>query len=160
MASMYVSGKTLQEIADGHGISRQRVQQILKKLGLSRDDGGSRARSVSREAERLRSLDRRYLAKWGVDFRCFVELRSKGAVRAYSTQRTNAAMRGIPWKLSLCDWWRIWEASGMWPRRGRGDGRYVMSRPGDQGSYEVGNVKIVTINENSREYAVRRWKRG
>jgi hypothetical protein len=30
-------------------------------------------------------------------------------------------------------------------------GQWVMSRPGDRGAYEVGNVRIVLSEENNRE---------
>jgi|ERR1043166_937293 hypothetical protein len=35
--------------------------------------------------------------------------------------------------------------------RGTKVGQYVMARYGDQGAYEVGNVKIILSTENSRE---------
>lgn len=63
-------------------------------------------------------------------------------LRAYQHQRTAALnKRGIEFKLSLMEWWGIWEASGHWPERGLGRG-YMMCRIGDQGAYEVGNVFI------------------
>ena len=40
MVTNYKSGKTLAEIGDVYGISKQRVQQILKCRGIGYKDGG------------------------------------------------------------------------------------------------------------------------
>ena len=63
-------------------------------------------------------------------------------LRAFQHQRHAAiAVRDIEWKLTLPEWWTIWQASGRWSERGRGAG-YMMCRYGDKGAYEVGNVFI------------------
>lgn len=61
----------------------------------------------------------------------------------------------IEFKLTFEEWITIWLDSGHWFERGRGAGKYVMSRRDDIGNYEVGNVFIQTFNNNSRESAVR-----
>jgi hypothetical protein len=73
---------------------------------------------------------------------------ANGATSAFTRQRQNARARGIEWKLSLFEWWQIWDASGHWGDRGRNKGQYVMSRAGDSGAYEASNVCIVTNTEN------------
>jgi hypothetical protein len=81
------------------------------------------------------------------------EMRAAGAsirqcpVTAFVVQRKNAASRGVPFKLTLWEWWSVWQESGKWSERARYDG-YVMSRRGDQGAYEVGNVFIDTNRNN------------
>src|SRR5690606_1984307 len=62
---------------------------------------------------------------------------------AYRSQMHNARKRGIEWKISLWEWWTIWQESGHWDDRGRGTG-YMMCRFGDTGDYELGNVYIAT----------------
>lgn len=63
-------------------------------------------------------------------------------LRAYQHQQTAAERRrGIIWKLSLMEWWQVWEESGRWNERGVGRG-WQMCRKGDQGAYEIGNVYI------------------
>ncbi len=59
--------------------------------------------------------------------------------------------RNIPFLLSFEQWLAIWEASGHLHERGYLSGQYVMARPGDRGPYKIGNVRIVTTNQNSRE---------
>ncbi|MBB5663229.1 hypothetical protein GGE68_001405 [Rhizobium leguminosarum] len=63
-------------------------------------------------------------------------------LRAYQHQQQSATVRrGIPFKLTLMEWWNIWDESGRWADRGMGRG-WHMCRVGDLGAYEVGNVFI------------------
>jgi hypothetical protein len=66
-------------------------------------------------------------------------------------QRAGANRRGIPWRLTFGQWWRIWQESGHWEERGCERGQYCMCRPGDQGAYELGNVIIALHSANSSE---------
>ena len=68
-------------------------------------------------------------------------------LRAFQHQRYRAGRRGIEWKLTLAEWWEIWESSGHWHERGWGRG-YMMCRIGDVGPYAVGNVFIAPGEEN------------
>lgn len=76
--------------------------------------------------------------------------------RAFDGQRRNAKARGIPWKLKYWEWLQLWQESGHWHERGKNAGEFVMARPGDQGAYEYGNVKIVTVETNNTEAQVTR----
>ncbi|MGZ8892907.1 MAG: hypothetical protein ACXW1R_08270 [Halobacteriota archaeon] len=70
----------------------------------------------------------------------------------FCVQKYNARrIRGIPFLLTFDKWWNIWQQSGHYSERGCGSGKYCMARFGDQGAYEVGNVKIITNGENVRE---------
>jgi hypothetical protein len=66
-------------------------------------------------------------------------------------QKWNAERRGITFLYTLEEWWREWDESGHWHQRGKGRNKYCMSRPRDQGPYAVGNVRIVTNEENRAE---------
>ncbi|WP_019567333.1 hypothetical protein [Agrobacterium sp. 10MFCol1.1] len=69
-------------------------------------------------------------------------------LRAYQHQKFAAEVkRGIEFRLTLMEWWDIWEKSGHWADRGLGRG-WHMCRIGDQGCYEVGNVFIGEGVEN------------
>jgi hypothetical protein len=68
-------------------------------------------------------------------------------------QRYNSEHRGIAFELSLADWLSIWIGSGHYRQRGRCRGDFVMSRPGDKGSYSVRNVAIVPVEANIVEGA-------
>jgi hypothetical protein len=62
-----------------------------------------------------------------------------------------AVQRGIPFLMTFEQWWSIWQQSGNWHERGRGNGKYVMARFADRGPYAVGNVKIILWEENNAE---------
>lgn len=70
----------------------------------------------------------------------------------YHQQKHMAKKRGIAFNLTFVEWLEVWTLSGYFAERGRANKRqYVMSRPGDKGAYEIGNVKIVTMGANSQE---------
>jgi hypothetical protein len=69
----------------------------------------------------------------------------------YNRQRHRAKQRGVDFKLSFEDWMNIWLESGHWNQRGKGKGKYNMSRIDDAGSYEVGNVFIQSHEHNARD---------
>jgi hypothetical protein len=80
-------------------------------------------------------------------------------LQCYQSHKNRAALRGIPFLMTFEEWWGVWEQSGHWHERGSLRGQYVMARHGDKGGYEVGNVKIITSEENSRE-AIRHYQEG
>jgi hypothetical protein len=69
----------------------------------------------------------------------------------FKEQECAARYRGIPWRLAYWEWLQIWQDSGHLHERGTCKGQWVMSRPGDRGAYEVGNVRIVRCETNNRE---------
>jgi len=75
--------------------------------------------------------------------------------RAWCTQRSSAKRRGIAFTLTFEDWLSIWQDSGHLKNRGRMLGQFVMARPGDVGSYEVGNVIITRCEQNHIDAAPR-----
>lgn len=163
MAAMYRSGKTLAQIGALHGVSRERVRQLLTKFfGITRPDGGQSA-AVERRRQRDKARkDARCLEKHGCLFdeyqeflRLGKEMRSQGMglhktpIGAFRSQRNNAIHRGIEWNLKFWDWWQVWHQSGKWEERGRAKDAYVMCRFKDDGAYEASNVYIATLYHNS-----------
>lgn len=65
-------------------------------------------------------------------------------------QKARAAKRGIEFLLTFEEWLKIWTASGHLHERGKFKHQYCMARHGDCGPYAVGNVSIVTMEENQR----------
>jgi hypothetical protein len=78
-------------------------------------------------------------------------IRQRAPRYRFLAQASDAKRRGIPFLLAYEEWLCIWMESGRWPQRGTKCGQYVMSRPGDRGAYEVGNVKICLAEENRAE---------
>jgi hypothetical protein len=71
--------------------------------------------------------------------------------KQFHSHKGGAKHRGIPFLLTYAEWLAIWEQSGHLHERGNRKGQYCMARYGDQGAYEVGNVRIVTNAENQVE---------
>lgn len=160
MADLYRNGETLEQIGSKFGLTRERVRQILRRAGVEKSEGG---RSVSTERKREQAAKKRddaCMRKYGCTHEQYqilmgiqrnAESRDRGPIGAYARQKNSAAQRGIPFTLTLWQWWTIWQESGHWEQRGRGRGMYCMARIGDSGAYEVGNVRIVTNEENIAE---------
>lgn len=150
MAALYRSGRTLQEIGDEFGITRERVRQLLKKFfGIRAADGGQSRLAGEKRRRAAAARNSASLKHWGCSWEDYVRLRDmRKPTRAYAAQKQNAKKRGIAFELSLWQWWCIWHQSGKWESRGRGRG-YMMCRNGDEGPYAVGNVFIASGCENS-----------
>lgn len=73
------------------------------------------------------------------------------AKKAYWTHKYNAIGRDLKMELTFEQWYDIWLQSGHWEQRGRGKGKYCMSRIGDKGNYSLGNVFIQSIEQNSKD---------
>lgn len=157
--AMYAAGMTLEKIGQRYGVTRERIRQILKKYGITSQDGGARKLAEIKNEKKAAARDSRYRAKHGIDFATYSEIKRAGGVIAYRTQKANAYKRDIPFRISLADFWRIWQESGKWAERGRGKGKYCLARYNDSGAYEVGNVWVCSFSENCRE-ARSRSKRG
>lgn len=144
--NLFRCGWSLERIGLKYGISRQRVQQITKRRGLSKDDGGvTPLREQKREENRKKReilRDKCCLDKYGCNYKEYRRLLDAGVVVAFRQQRANAGLRKIPWCLTLWEWWIIWRQSGQWQKRGRNRGEYCMCRFGDKGPYSVENVYI------------------
>ncbi|WP_282460162.1 hypothetical protein, partial [Mycoplasmopsis arginini] len=92
-------------------------------------------------------------------FGCSLEFRNKygsykqkkSVLMGYIQQRKNAAKRNIDWNITFPDWLEIWQDSGHLENRGRGTGKYAMTRVCDIGGYTKDNVVIKSFAENAQE---------
>lgn len=158
MMEMYRAGLTLEKIGQSYGLTRERVRQVIRKYGCTRDSGGIAHRAKVGRAAALAVRDQRYIAKHGTTFAEYKAIRKAGGVIRYLYQRRSANSRAIPWRLTLRQWWDLWQESGHWADRGRGAGQYCMARIADKGAYEFGNVYITTGRENAQEWVRTRRK--
>lgn len=155
MMEMYRSGLTLEQIGQRYDITRERVRQIIRKYGCLTPEGGMTKRAAARRDAASSARDRRYVEKYGLAFAEWKAF-SKAARNAFKYQKRSADSRGIEWRLTLKQWWDLWQESGHWQDRGRGRDRYCMARLHDSGAYEMGNAYITTNRENGQEYQLRR----
>lgn len=138
MSEMFKAGYTLQQIGNSYGISRQRVQALISRLGVTRDDGGSDLKKA--EEYGFASLE---------DLRSYLD-RYPGCCAKYRQQRQNASMRGVDWEFNLKSWLDAW--GDRWSKRGRGGESLVMCRIGDIGPYSKDNVYIASCGQNASDY--------
>ncbi|MDP1702605.1 MAG: hypothetical protein Q8L53_16835 [Aestuariivirga sp.] len=158
----YQTGRTLQDIGTENNMTRERVRQIITKFhGRVKKLGGHAVMGKINLAARLVRRNQLCLKKYGCSLEQFAvlkkfhcEMRKRGdsytvsPIGAFFTQKKNAKNREIEWKLSLWEWWAIWQQSGHWLDRGRTADAYVMCRRGDVGPYSVENVYIDTASHN------------
>lgn len=163
---MHRDGQTLNEIGETLNLTRQRIQQILSKEGISARDGGAYVRKDKVAASKKMA----HLERWGCFEEDMREVRSiarkmleAGAswgqtpVGAFVYQKRNAITRGIEFKFKFWDWWRVWESSGKWDSRGQGSEKYMMCRIKEPGAYEPGNVYIGTAADNVHDWVARKY---
>lgn len=163
IADRYRNGNTLQQIGDEFNISRQAVLQIIRKYTtLTRFDGGAHVRGKQQETL---SQDKRCIDKYGCTYDEYLRIADIGNKMldlgysyhktprgSFSAQKRGAKQRGIRWNFKLAEWWKVWEESGKWHKRGTDLDDFVMCRHDDEGPYASDNVYIGTTGENAMEY--------
>ncbi len=157
---LFADGMTLSEVGRHFGVSRQRIHQIIQKVGLI--EGGRKVAIAKRAKLRELRRDAYFQTKWGLTYAEWERLRHTAEdyrdtpMGRFKVQMTNARRRGIEWRLTFKEWWTLWQESGKWYKRGRMLGEYVLSRFGDHGPYSVDNVFITTASQNIRSYRTQR----
>ena len=161
MVRLSQTGHTLQEIGDAHGVTRERARQILNTMDAKPANGGASLRGAFRKKDVEEKKRARKAARIGTLLGCsveqLVEINGHSFIRkpkspsiSYLNQKRQAKQRGIEFNFTFLEWWRFWQNSGKWGKRGGGKG-YCMARFGDSGAYEVGNVEIITIGQNFKD---------
>lgn len=157
MAEMYRAGMTLAVIGKEFAVPIHRVHYILGRVGVSRVDGGVAKKAAQKRADASKRVDDRRMRVYGCTQAALesllgadVKVATDRACMAYLQQQKHAGNRGIDFLMTFPEWWSIWQESGRWNERGRGNG-YVMARKGDIGPYAVGNVFICTASQNSKD---------
>ncbi len=169
LVEQYTNGKTMPELGKEHGISHERVRQLLAREGVTAKNtlGGRSLKALINKRyaiDREKSKEERCFNTYGCSYEEAKNINDglnfsqKGTTTCkYYRQKRNAIVRGIGWDISLLDWWLIWDESGKWNARGQGG--YVMARVGDTGSYNKDNVEIITAAQNSSDqYIQKPWK--
>ena len=67
----------------------------------------------------------------------------------YHQHRNRTERRGIPFELTFKQWLKVWQDSGHLHKRGSGQGQYIMARLFGRGSFEIGNVQIIRVEDNN-----------
>lgn len=164
MAAMYQQGFTLQTIGDFYGVTRERARQLVASCGLDRSDGGAHINALAKRSALQTAMKNRKDARRHSVFGCsqsefifwnngcpfgFGAAAKGSPAEAFTQQRYNANFAGHVWQLTFPQWAKLWKDSGKWEHRGLSQDSYVMGRIDRSKPFEVGNVEVVTLRENS-----------
>lgn len=171
ICDLYSRGFTLQQIGTVFGVTRERIRQIVKRNGMTADEGGIQQRAQERRARYVAGVASRREERAARIFGCtHAELMAlndglSGYVRGtkgrgFLDQRRNAEKRGIEWQMNFPEWCQVWRDSGHFEERGRKGDLYVMARRQDFGPYAAWNVYITTMRQNVADYQAELKRRG
>lgn len=170
MAAMYRGGKTLQQIGDLFGITRERVRQIIKKSGLTKHDGGIHVTAAAKRAEaRVRCVSRREdtaIRVYGVTYAEAVALNDglrlgvTGCLaQRFREKKHNVISRkGCEWNLSFRSYVNAVKAAGL--PAGLGSSSGVLVRRDPSIGYVEGNVLIVPFGWYIQQMRIAEKKAG
>ncbi|WP_401733500.1 sigma factor-like helix-turn-helix DNA-binding protein [Stenotrophomonas muris] len=170
MTAMYKGGKTLQQIGDLFGITRERVRQLMRKSGLTRHDGGIHVTAAAKRAEASvrRAASREEAAKrvYGVTYAEAIALNegrrlgSAGCLaQKFREKKHNVVSKtGCEWSLSLRDYVNVITKADLPIGRGSSDG--VLVRRDTSIGYVDGNVQIVPFGWYVQQMRIAEKKAG
>lgn len=154
--------KTLKEIGDIEGVTRERVRQILFKMGIKAKDGGARARARTRRADIEAKRDLAYLHRYGMTRRAYREIsKATGYLAQHRYRSFERSMRLFydePYLLTFGDWWELWHKSGHWSEYGRERDQYVLARIIRPGPFIKSNMQVIKSQENISSAIKRSWR--
>lgn len=162
MCQLFKSGKTLQQIGDSYGLSRERVRRLIKRNGMCWLDGGKHLEAEARRLEREKILAERREARSIKTYGCShaeVEQINQGMALTdigspaymYFRDSMNAKKRGLRFDITLPQWMDLFDIGGGLSNRCREQDGLVLGRIDKSGHYTIDNVRVVTLAENSRD---------
>lgn len=166
MVNMYtVKGMTYEAIGGEYDLTRERVRQILSSEGITRWDGGvcltTERKREAKQAKLLKEQQKRLAKNYGCTVEEYIKIGQgksfyKSPIHKYRNKRRNTIEQGVKWDLSLPDWWKIWQQSGKWKKRGLGKKKYVMSRKDMNKPFTKDNAIVITLQDSSYSARMRK----
>ena len=149
----------LAEIATRLDVSKQAVHEMFKKLGIDIKSGGqyARRREARRKRERLRKAqDLAFENKYGMTRSQYTEMQTHWHLghpphHRFTTMKKQAMREHpeLPFTLRLGEWWKIWQKSGQWEKRGLRRGQYVLARVNREKGHTRTNVVVRLATEQA-----------
>ena len=156
LARLYRAGKTLSEIGTQHNLTRERVRQRLKRVGISKHEGGAsikkKSLDVIRAVARKEQTERTSMRQWNLSVDDMAKVRASltksealKLCAQYKQILFNAHRRKIPFLISFSDYVTL-----MKPHVTEyGRGGVVLHRIDPDIGYENRNVVVLTHSESS-----------
>lgn len=147
MAEMYAAGKTLAEIGFEYGVSRERVRQIIGKVGMSYANGRG-IHFAKLHAERAALLDERYMARSGCTREQWLQIPKKIRTQCWRKRGQVIHIYGPDaWAMTRWEYYLEVKRAGVNVKRG-GLG---MTRIDPTCPFAPGNVKFTRVGSHWRE---------
>lgn len=152
MCCLFRAGETLAEVASHYGLTRERARQILKRNGISKEDGGKYIQMVGVKEERAIKLqekrEERSMRVFGVSRETYLSIRKRIGDIPLSNfgQIKNGTLHGnvgyikAEFELTLAEYVDIWESAGYEV----GQAGFVFCRKDPKKGFTKENVCIVS----------------
>lgn len=170
IAARYHAGETLEQLGDVVGVTRERIRQRLKRIGVSYMVGG---RHELLQASRLAArVENRQLKRAEYERRrgftpeqreaAINEGFHKDAFLIWQSKRQNILREGGEWNLTYLQWLQVWKDSGRIAEHGKDKhgAQAIMVAKDRSKPWEVGNVHIVTYGDLVSEMPVQEKANG
>lgn len=157
MLEVYRGGGTLEEVGFEWGITRQRVEQIFRPLGVL-GRGGRPIKTLlaapqkrEKKARQIQTSEASCLSRYGMSREALAAISPlrlshvRHPVSLFGDLRSRIKKEGVKFDLKFVDWWRAWQESGHWHERGRQG--YQMTRWDRNQGWSRDNIRIVTVSE-------------
>ncbi|MFD1040741.1 sigma factor-like helix-turn-helix DNA-binding protein [Pseudoxanthomonas kaohsiungensis] len=147
--------RSLREIAESVGLSRERVRQVLIERGVSPQQPSPE----NNRKKRLQLTEEQLRQRYGctseeldhIQGNRIMEDRAS-PVGLYRTQRNRSLWLKRGWAFTLPTWWALWKAH--WPNRNRGN--LVMVPLNTAQPIGPGNAQIITRSEVMKQWHARK----
>jgi hypothetical protein len=158
LASQYTTQNvTLEDLGQQEGITRERVRQILKNVGISRNNSYRHtSATVQREAAKRLQLERHCQHSYGCSWEelkritgrgKFTNIRSHPLLQKWWHHRMTAQRKRVEWKISLPEYAEL--VAPILDRFGLGKHQLVVRRKDTSGPFCKENIEVATLAESS-----------
>lgn len=159
MAQMYREGKTLAEIGDEFGITRERVRQLIRPLMTGQKGGRTvRAEKLAKERkeDRLQRQDSRCREEFGCDYETAIRLNlglhpthnahgTRASAYLHQKKAMESLYHGVEYKLTFPQWVEAWGDKIIY----KGRGKWALCRIDPTKGFTIDNVRPMEMREKS-----------
>jgi len=160
----YLKGNiTLRQLGAEHGISCERVRQVLDTAGIN----SRRIRTIRRQVRAQQAQERRCVKRFGVDTATHGGIRdgdaalrregvTLGVIRCFERDKRRAKQQGVAWELDLQQYAWLWSDFGRFDRGTIAKPEYELGRLDESAPFSYDNAVFDTICPRKPEEIVKR----